>query len=150
MNYKKLFDEALKFHQIEIIVFLLNNYEVDPHYDYNYVLRWATYYRETELVRLLLNNPRINVEDHNNYVIYWSATFDYADIVEMALNHPKIDPSFNYNQALRTAFLHNSIESIKLLVRDWRVIDMAKRLYQRELLDTIEEYSKVLNKVADI
>jgi ankyrin repeat protein len=91
-------------------------------YDYNRVLRYASYNGHTEIVKLLLEDSRVDPSDMYNYAMRWASNNGHNEIVKLLLEDSRVDPSADdYNRAIRWASENGHIEIVKLLLEDSRV-----------------------------
>ena len=93
-NIQELFKCACKYDQIEVVKLLLQDPKVDPSYQYNYAIIWASFNGHIEVVKLLLQDPRVDPSDQDNESIRLASKYGYINIIKLLLQDPRVDPKF--------------------------------------------------------
>ena len=85
MSFQLQFIEACKIGDFNTVKSLLVNENVNPIYDNNSAIRWATYNGHYKVVKLLLEDKRINPADYSNYAIQLASRNGHYKIVKLFL-----------------------------------------------------------------
>lgn len=113
---------------VDIVKILLMNTKIDPGYNNNRSIWYASRYGHIDIVELLLNDVRVNLHVNDDIIMRWAIMGNYIDMVKLLLKYDptddtrsKIDPGGYNNWAIRWASSHGYKEIVKLLMNDKRV-----------------------------
>jgi ankyrin repeat protein len=138
-NIQKQFHQAIENNDIKNVKLLLNQPKVNPAYNNNSAIIYASMEGYYDIVELLINDHRVNpAADDNSAIIYTSKEGHYH-IVKLLLNHPKVDPADYNNWSIINAFSEGHYDIVNLLWQDQRVKNSLKK-------DHEELYNKLVKK----
>jgi hypothetical protein len=63
---------------------------MDPNFDSNYSIRWASREGYTEVVKQLLNDPRVDPSDFNNCCIGLARANGHKEVVKLLLSDKRV------------------------------------------------------------
>lgn len=99
--------------------------EVNPAYNNNFAICWASIHGYVKIIDWLLPDPRIDPSANNDKAICFSAANGHIEVVKRLLTNQKVNPSANDNYALGWASRNGHLEVVKLLLADPR-LDLTK------------------------
>jgi len=106
---------------VEWIPTLLQDKKVDPSYNDNWAIRWASEVGHTDIVALLLKDERVDPSGDKNEPILLASQFGHTNVVALLLKDKRVDPSPLDNYALRFASENGHADVVTLLLKDERV-----------------------------
>lgn len=133
------FDDFLK---------LYKNTKIDPSFDNNTIIKWATRYSSLEIVKILLNDPRIDPGADMNLSISAACYDGNVEVVKLLLSHPKVNPGDRLNDPIRKASEFGHKEIVEMLLKDPRVDPsaMGNEALKKSTENGYKEISKMLLK----
>jgi ankyrin repeat protein len=94
---------------------------VDPAFDDQYSVYWASREGHVDTVKILLRDTRVDPSAENNHALCHASKYGHLHVVQLLLAHRNVDPSVPNSLALRLASFHGHIEVVRLLLSDCRV-----------------------------
>lgn len=89
--------EAIINNGITIVKLLLEDGKVDPTFNNNYTLTWASSYNHIKIVKLLLKDSRVNPCDDNNNALKMAYIKNNKEIVRLLLKDPRVNINHKKN-----------------------------------------------------
>jgi hypothetical protein len=117
----KVFVEATRNGNLDVVKTLLKNPRVDPSFQHQLPLKVAISEGYSDIVKILLKDPRVDPSAQDQTFIGIAASFGFLKIVKMLLKDPRVDPSANNQYALKYASRRKRYDVVKMLLKDPRV-----------------------------
>lgn len=116
-----IFDICCKYNHHKLCKILLEDERLDPSFNNNVAIRYATINNNPRVVELLLKDSRIDPTVCEWYIIYGACIAGHIDIIKLFLNDKRFDASVNNNIYIRCAAYCGFLELVKYLLQDTRV-----------------------------
>ena len=125
----KLFIDAVRVGNTEVVKLLLEDPRINPADDNNLAIGLASQNGYIEIVKLLLKDPRVDPSADEDYAIRMSSERGKTEVVRLLLKDDRVDPSAYNNWAIRWAIHERNTEVARLLLEDRRVDPSALNNY---------------------
>jgi ankyrin repeat protein len=144
-NLIKAYDKGM----YKIVMLLLDNDQVDPSYDNNFMILNACKCGQYDIVKKILLDSRVDSSVNNNFAIVKASLYGYYKIVKLLLADNRVDPSARNNGAIQRAASSGHINIVKLLLADHRVDPSANNNYPLRMASQIGEIEIVKLLLSD-
>lgn len=123
---QKVMRFAMQCNHPKVVKELLINNQINPSFDNNTLISWASENGHLEIVEDLVKDDRVNPSANNNLPIRKASRRGHVEIVKVLLKNEQVDPSAEENEALRYSSENGFHEVVKELLKHERVDPSAK------------------------
>ena len=116
-----LFQELRNPFPNDLLKSLIKDPRVNPAFNDNQAIKFASDHGYDEIVEILLTNPKVGPHAQDNYSIRYASGNGHDKVVALLLKDPRVDPTVQNNNALKCAARNGHTEVVKLLLQDSRV-----------------------------
>jgi hypothetical protein len=135
------------------VIDIIKSTDIDPSFDYNFLLISSIKKNQVDVVKFLLNDNRVEPNSFRNLIEMVSIK-GYSSILEILLKDGRCDP----NEAITLSSINGHVECVKILMQDKRVdpsmdsngsLKMADRNGHIEVVKLLLSDPRVVNKLSD-
>lgn len=106
---------------VEILKVLLKDERIDPAYDNNYNIIFASELGLEDTVELFLKDKRIDPSAQGNKSMQKAVGYNRPEVVKLLLNDSRVSPNISGYQPISVACRYGYLDVVKLLLNDDRV-----------------------------
>jgi hypothetical protein len=109
----------------ELFYFLWKDLNMDPSYNFDMAIKYASVYNCINLVKDLLKDGRVNPSADEDYAIRIASRYGYENVVKELLKDARVDPSADHDYAIRIESKNGHVNVVEELLKDDRVNSLA-------------------------